>query len=114
MSQNRNKLLQLLVGNLVNLVVHRVLEESAKEEILRNHYDKESVTSFEVAKKYREKINPIDRELPQRDLEQIKEQVFKRVNKELQMRMNKGYGGIDLDLVMNFLERELKNLEIEE
>lgn len=36
MSQNRNKLIQLLVGNLVNVVVHRVLEESVKEEDRKN------------------------------------------------------------------------------
>jgi len=113
MSQNRNKLLQLLTANLVNLVVHRVLEESAKEEMLRNHYDKESSVSFEVAKKYREKINPLNRELPEHDLSKIKEEVFRKTNNELKLRISKGYEGIDLNLMEVILEKVLKELEME-
>lgn len=89
MNQNRNKLIQLLIGNLVNVVVHKILEEAVKEEILRDHYDKESLVSFEVAKKYRKKINPIQRELHDKDINKIKEEVLKRVNNELKLRISK-------------------------
>ena len=58
----------LLIGNLTNVVVHRVLEKSVEEEILRKHYDKESLASLEVAKRYREQINPIQRALPEIDI----------------------------------------------
>mgnify|MGYP001329330556 CR=1 FL=1 len=114
MSQNRNKLIQLLTGNLVNLVVHQVLEESAQEEMLRKHYDKESSVSFEVAKKYREKINPAQREFPERDLSKIREEVLKRSSNEPNLRISKGYEGIDLNLINPILERVLKELVIEE
>ncbi len=112
MNQNRNKLIQLLIGNLVNVVVHKVLEEAVKEEILRDHYDKESLVSFEVAKKYREKINPIQRELPDKDINKIKEEVLKKVNNELKLRISKGYQGIDLNLTKKVLEKILKELKI--
>jgi hypothetical protein len=112
MSQNRNKLLQLLIGNLVNVIVHKVLEEAVKEDILRNHYDKESLVSFEVAKKYREKINPVQRELPENDINKIREEVLKRVDKELKLRVSKGYQGINLSLVKEILEKTLKELKI--
>ena len=114
MGQNRNKLLQLLIGNLVNLVVHRVLEQSTMEEILRDHYHKESSTSFEVAQKYREKINPLQRELPDKDTNKIKEEVLRRANNELKLRISKGYQGIDLNLTELILENILKELLIKD
>ncbi len=112
MSQNRSKLIQLLIGNIVNAIVHKVLEESVKEDILRKHYDKESLNSFQIAIKYREKINPIQRELPNKDINNIKEEVLKRVNKELKLRISKGYQGIDLNLAKKILEKSLKELKI--
>mgnify|MGYP001388829411 CR=1 FL=1 len=114
MGQNRSKLLQLMIGNLVNVVVHRLLEETVKEEILRNHYNKESLRSLEIAKKYREKINPVQRELPEKDLEKIKEEVLKRAKKELMLRISKGYQGIDLNLIESVLARLLQELSISE
>ncbi len=114
MSQNRNKILQLLIGNLVNLLVHRALEQSAMEEILRNHYHKESSTSFEVAKKYREKINPLQKELPDKDINKIKEEVLRRAKNELKLRISKGYEGIDLNLTELILEKILKELSIKD
>lgn len=112
MSQNRNKLLDLLIGNLSNVVVHKVLEESAKEEILRNHYDKESLISFNIAKRYREKINPVQRELPDKDIEYIKKEVLKKAYQELNRRISKGYEGLDLSLVEGILEDLLQDLKV--
>jgi hypothetical protein len=89
-----------------------VLEEAVREEILRNHYDKESLVSFEVAKKYRGKINPIQRELPDKDINKIKKEVLKKVNNELKLRISKGYLGIDLNLTKKILEKTLKKLKI--
>lgn len=112
MNQNRNKLLQLLVGNLVNVIVHKVLEETAKEEILRHHYDKESLVSFEIAKRYREKINPLQRALPEEDISSIKNETIRRARKELELRISKGYQGINLDLIELILEKILGELKI--
>lgn len=112
MSQNRNKLIQLLVSDLVNLVVHRVMEKSVKEEMFRKHYDKESMISFEVAKRYREKINPVQKEWPEKDIKEIKEEVLKRALNELELRISKGYRGIDLGLAGDVLDKILRELNI--
>ncbi len=112
MSQNRNKLIQLLIGNLVNVVVHKVLEEAVTEELMRNHYDKESLVSLDVAKRYRELINPIQRALPSEDVKEIKVEVLRRAKKELMFRISKGYSGIDLELVETMLDRLLEGLKI--
>lgn len=109
---NRNKLIQLLISNLVNVVVHKVLEESVREDILRDHYNKESLVSFETAKKYRERINPIQRKLPDKDTKKIKEEILRRVNNELKTRISKGYKGINLGLVEKVLEKVLEELAI--
>ncbi len=114
MRQNRNKLMQLLVGNLVNIVVHKVLEATITENILRERYQREGLVSFEVAKRYREKINPADRELPEKDFEQIKEVVSKRARQELLLRISKGYAEIDLSLIDKVLDEILKELVIKE
>lgn len=112
MSQNRNKLLQLLMGNLVNVVVHQVLEKAVQEELLRNHYGQESMTSFEVAKRYREKINPARETLPDKDVSKIREEVSRRAIKELNLRISQGYKGIEPGLVEEILDRILKELKI--
>ena len=59
MTQNRNKLLDLLAGNLANAVVHKVLEEAAEDEPLRKYYDDELSNSIEITKIYREKMQKI-------------------------------------------------------
>ncbi|MCX6742565.1 MAG: hypothetical protein NTX24_05365 [Candidatus Pacearchaeota archaeon] len=58
--QNRNKLINSLVGNLSNAVIHAILEKavSETEKEIAVRYNKELKTSFDVAKRYREKINP--------------------------------------------------------
>ena len=59
MSQNRNKIINLFIGNIANAIIHRTLEKATKQEELLNRYEKELLTSLEIAKRYREKINPI-------------------------------------------------------
>ncbi len=112
MPQNRNKLVQLLIGNLVNVVVHKVLEEAVTEELMRDYYDKEILVSLGVAKRYREQINPIQRALPSEDIEEIKAEVLKRAKKELMFRISKGYNVVDLELIKPVLDRLLKELKI--
>ncbi|MBI4980579.1 hypothetical protein HZC30_03425 [Candidatus Woesearchaeota archaeon] len=112
MPQNRNKLIQLLIGNLVNVVVHKVLEEAVTEDIMRNHYDKESLVSLEISKKYREQINPLQRTLPNEDVENIKTEVLKRAKKELMYHISKGYTGIKLELIEEVLDKLLDELKI--
>lgn len=108
--QNRNKLIELFVGNLTNAIVHRVLEKAINDEDVARRYDKEQTTSFEIAKKYREKINPAAEPLPDKDKEYIKLKIVKRVRAELMARIEKGYQNIDLYLVETYIEEMLKEL----
>lgn len=107
MSQNRNKLMDLFIGNLSNCVVHEILERAIDEENLREHYNKEFLTSFDIAKRYREKINPKNNKLPLKDLDIIKKKVVQKVNSELRLRIARGYENIDLDDIESVVERLL-------
>jgi hypothetical protein len=112
MVQNRNKLLYLFIGNLTNAVVHAILEGAADDEGLSRRYEKESATSFNTAKKYREKINPALDVLPEKDVDYIKARVMNRVTAELQSRIAKGYKGIDLWKIEQFVDKKLEELNV--
>ncbi|MBI2650532.1 hypothetical protein HYX04_04420, partial [Candidatus Woesearchaeota archaeon] len=58
---------------------------------LRNYYTKEIERDIDIALKYRNKINPVNRMLPQRDSKEIKENIPLKVKAELQKRVDKGY-----------------------
>ncbi|MBI2128926.1 hypothetical protein HYU07_01670 [Candidatus Woesearchaeota archaeon] len=112
MSQNRNKLMDLFIGNISNSVVHRILEKAIDEEVIRKHYDKEFLISLEIAKKYRENINPADMPLPHQDAEYIKEKIIKKVKAELELRIAKGYENINIGLVEPEVDRALKETKV--
>ncbi|MBS3166431.1 hypothetical protein J4444_04880 [Candidatus Woesearchaeota archaeon] len=78
MSQNRNKLIELFIGNIANTILHKILEEAISDEGLLDYYKKEEVTSRNVAVVYREKINPKDSSLPEKDIDYIQERVKRR------------------------------------
>ena len=110
MPQNRNKLIELFIGNLSNAIVHEILAKAIDEENIRNHYNKELKVSFDTAKRYREKINPVNTTLPEKDINYIKNKITRRVNSELQLRISKGYENINLCLVEVIVEKDLKEL----
>ncbi len=58
MVQNRNKLIGLFISNISNAIVHKILEKASEQEELSNKYNKEELTSFDIANKYREKNKP--------------------------------------------------------
>ncbi len=107
MVQNRNKLIELFVGNIANAVLHKVLESAIQDEGLSDYYKKEQTTSRNIAITYREKINPVDANLPEKDVKYIREKVKKKVYAELMLRISKGYKGINLDLMDKYLEELL-------
>ena len=107
---NRNKLIDLFISNLANVVLHKILEIAIDDEIIRKHYDKELGHSLEIAKKYREKINPVEDILPSKDIEYIKNKVINKVNSELKIRIEKGYDNIDLNLVEDIVDGFLNKL----
>lgn len=108
MTQNRNKLIDLFIGNASNTILHRILEKAILG--LKNHevagkYRKEINTSYDAAKKYREKINPLNPPFPERDIKEIKDKILRRVKSELNTRISLGYLNIDI----NSLEKETEN-----
>ncbi|MEK6855323.1 MAG: hypothetical protein AABX73_03825 [Nanoarchaeota archaeon] len=112
MAQNRNKLIELFIGNISNAIAHKILERAATKEILADKYRKELVNSFEIAKRYREKINPSNRLIPDKDAVYIKEKVIARVKAELMTRISKGYENIDLELIDTLTNKTLKDTKI--
>ncbi len=70
--QNRNRLIELFIGNMANSIVHEILEKAIDDKELANRYEKELTTSLEIAKKYRAKINPVNNPLLDRDVRYIK------------------------------------------
>ncbi len=112
MGQNRNKLIALVIGNLSNSIVHTILEKAVKKEELADKYRKELITSFDIAKKYREKINPINEPLPEKDIFIIRNKIIKRVKSELLIRILKGYENIDLSRIENEVDKALREISI--
>ena len=108
MVQNRNRLIKLFIGNLSNSVVHEVLEMAIDDENIRKRYDKESETSLKIAIRYRKKINPIEMNLPKKDIAYIRKEVIRKVKSELRLRISKGYTNIDLSRVEELVERFLE------
>jgi hypothetical protein len=111
--QNRNKLIELFIGNLSNAIVHEILSKAIDDDNIRKHYDRELKNSFDISKKYREKINPNYTVLPDKDIENIKNKLNRKVNAELQLRISKGYENIDLDLIENIINKKLKDMKID-
>ena len=112
MGQNRNKLIDLFIGNIANAVVHKILEEAVEDEAIRKYYDKELLNSLKVAKIYREKINPAKEPLPEKDVTDIKSKVMSKATNELKLRISKGYNNINIDSVEDITKNVLIDMEI--
>ena len=112
MVQNRNKLIELFVGNISNSIVHDILERSVSKELMAYKYRKELITSLEVAKRYREKINPTNTPLPLRDIAYMRTKIINKVKTELMTRILKGYKNIDLSLIDDLVDKALKDVNI--
>jgi len=110
--QNRNKLIDLFIGNISNSIIHRILEKAIDNEEIGGRYDKESLTSWKIAKKYRERINPTDDRLPEKDIGYIKSRIINKVRVELTLRISKGYENIDLALIEELVDKILEDMEI--
>lgn len=112
MSLNKNKLKKLLISNLSNAIVHEILEKAIDISEISNKYHKEIINSFQIAKKYRDKINPVDKILPMNDSKYIREQIIKNVYNELNIRIIKGYKNIDLTFIEELVDQMLKEMII--
>ncbi len=114
MVQNRNKLIELFIGNFSNFIIHKVLEETVNSKFLANKYGKEMLNSLVIAKKYRNKINPIENCLSYGDIVYIRNRVINKVRNELRIRLSKGYTNIDINLIERFVDKYLKEMEVME
>ena len=112
MVQNRNKFIELFIGNISNAVVHEILERAVGKELMADKYRKELITSFEIARRYREKINPVNRPISDKDVEYIRNKIINKVKAELMIRISKGYENIGLNLVEALVDKALKNTNI--
>ena len=113
MTQNRNKLIDLFIGNIANAVIHKILEQAIDDELLRKYYGKELLNSIEIAKKYREKINPINKPLPEKDIGNIRIKIINKANSELKLRIEKGYKNIHLELVESIADKMLTEIKVQ-
>ena len=112
MVQNRNKFIELFIGNISNVIVHEILERAVNEDIMADKYRKELTNSFEIAKRYREKINPLNRCLPDKDIAYIKDKIANKDKTELMIRISKGYKNIDLNLIDQLVDKALRDIKI--
>jgi|SRR3989344_3293384 len=109
---NRNRLLNLFISNLSNVIVHKILEKAIDKPEIAEVYSKEIKNSLDIAKKYREKINPLDKILPVHDIKNVREKIIRKVKAELNLRISKGYTNINLSLVEEFVDNILKELKV--
>ena len=112
MPQNRNKLIGLFISNISNAVIHEILEKAIDAEDTIIKYQKEIKNSFEIAKAYRSRINPVEYPLPSRDIEEIRRGVINKVKKELNSRISKGYKNINLNSVEEVVDKFLREMKI--
>jgi len=110
MTQNRNKLLDLLIGNLSNSIVHSILEKSY--DLHKDKYKKESISSLQKSIIYRSKINPLNKPLPDTDIEYIKSKLKNKITSELLKRIALNYQNINLSLIDPEINSTLKKLNI--
>lgn len=109
---NRNKSIDLLIGNIANVVLHEILENAIEDELIRNHYEKEIMHSLIIAKKYRKMINPVDVSLPEKDIKHIKDQIMKRVKSALMLRISKGYQNLKIESIEEITDKFLKQIKV--
>ena len=113
MSLNRNQLIDRFIGNLSNAIVHKILERAIKSNLeISEKYKKEIINSWGIAVSYREKINPSESPLPEKDIELIRERVIRRIKSELNSRISLGYNNIELSSVEKEIDDALKKVNI--
>ncbi len=114
MPQNRNKLIDLFIGNLSIAITHKILIEAVKDKNkeIADYYQKEIENAINISKKYREKINPINAPLPNKDILYIRTKIINKIKTELMNRISKGYKNINLSLVDKLVDKALKDTEI--
>lgn len=112
MLQNRKKLIELIIGTISNAIVHEILRIASKNKEIASYYEKEIENAINISKKYRKKINPLNRLLSERDAEYIKNKIIKKARAELMLRISKGYKNIDLSVLEKLTNEILRDINI--
>lgn len=112
MVQNRNKLIDLFIGNTSNSIVHSILENAIDDVDISKRYDKEIGISINIAKKYRDRINPKNIPLPVKDVQNIRCKIINKVRSELMLRISRGYENIDLESIEKVVNKALEDLNV--
>ena len=111
MSQNRTDLIKRFIGVASNIIAHKVLIKTELEENLREYYTKEIKRDIDIALKYRNRINPMNKLLPKRDSKEIRESILLKVKAELLKRIDKGYS-VDLSKIDEEIDNFLKEQNV--
>ena len=114
MPQKRNRLIELFIGNLSNAITHEILVKAIKNKNkeIAFYYQKEIENAINISKKYREKINPLNRPLSEKDTEYIRVKIVNKAKAELAIRISKGYKNIDLLLIELLVDKALRSTKI--
>ena len=111
MAQNRPDMIKRFMGIASNAITHRILIKTELEEDIRKHYTKEVERDIDIALSYRNRINPVDKVFPEKDAEEIRDNIVLRVKAELLKRINKGYN-IDISVVDEEVDKFLEEHRI--
>lgn len=111
MSQNRPDLVKRFVGIASNIIIHKILVKTELENDLRDYYTKEIERDVDIALRYRDKINPANRLLPQKYFKEIRSGILLRAKAELIKRIDKGYN-IDLSKIDEEIDNFLKEQNV--
>ena len=111
MSQNRPDIIKRFIGIASNIIAHKVLIKAELEKDLREYYTKEIERDIDIALKYRNRINPANRLLPQRDSKEIRDRILLKVKAELLKRADKGYS-VDLSKIDEEIDNFLKEQNV--
>lgn len=112
MTQNRNQLIELFIGNIYNAIVHEILEKSIDNKEIKDKYNKELKNSLIKAEIYRSKINPVGKPLLLIDSDDIRKDILNRVKNQLKNRISKGYKNINLDSVEETVNKFLREMKV--
>ena len=111
MSLNRPDLIKRFIGVASNAIMHITIINTELDENTKKYYAKEVKRDSDIALNYRNKINPINALLPQKDVEEIRTKIILKVKAELLKRVDKGYN-VNISLVEKVVDEFLKKNKI--
>ncbi len=112
MTQNRNRQIKKLIGNIVNVIVHDILLEATNDENVKTWYKNEIKNSLTIANRCRATINPSDRNLSSEDQDILRTSIRREAVSALKLREQKKYKNLDFGKIEPTIEKYLKETNI--